>query len=490
MPAPLPRPSPTGVRIAGDRYQWLHAWRACLEVLRDGTDPIASANPAIAVGVEANGAGNVDDVILYRQNPPHTYSQVKWAVNAKAPIGVDYLTETQTPNGSSLLAKFADAHARLSADGQRPKMILRTNRNIDPNSVLLTGLDTRTQLLMPNAADQGPSSARGKERGLWARSAGVTEAGLLRLLEDLHFETGYGLNLLEDNVANLMSATGLRSDTAALLTATGWIEQLVIAGTKRIARAAIRAAITDLHLATGRVWPTLSIATLKPDPLADQALYVLDWVDLFDGDDPYTRRRPKLPITWDDLAADLEDLPTHLAGIDAVMITGSFRLATGFAVGSALRKVTGIDVGWKQGHQIWSSDHSYDEVIAPKTVTTSLGQGDDAAIVVDVATTATQDVIDWLRETQAPIRDVITVSVPTGQAKDNAITGPAEAVALAIGIRDVARQVARTSPRIHLFAACPAGLALLLGHRWNRVSTTYVYEDLKTSYAHAFTIQS
>jgi hypothetical protein len=99
-------------------------------------------------------------------------------------------------------------------------------------------------------------------------------------------------------------------------------------------------------------------------------------------------------------------------------------------------------------------------------------------------------VIDWLRDTQAPIRDVITVSVPSGQAKDNAITDPAEAVALAVGIRDVARQAVRTSPRIHLFAACPAGLALLLGHRWNRVSATYVYEDLKTSYMHAYTIQS
>jgi hypothetical protein len=490
MPCPLPQPTPTGVRIAGDRYQWLHVWRACLEVLRDSSDPIARTNPAIAVGVEADGAGNVDDAVLYRQNPPHTYSQVKWAANAKTPIGLDYLTETQTPRGSCLLAKFADAHARLTADGERPNMILRTNRNIDPNSVLLIGLDTRTQLLMPNAADHGPTSARGKERSVWARSANVTEADLLRLLEDLHFETGYGLNLLEDNVASLMSATGLRSDTPALLTATGWIEKLVINGTKRINLDTIRSAVTDLHLSAGRVWPTLSIATLKPDPVADQALYALDWVDRFDGDDPYARRRPKPPATWDDLATDLEDLPTHVTGVDAVLITGSFRLATAFAVGAALRKVTGVDVAWKQGPQIWSSDHSYDKVLTPKTVTTSLGQGDDIAIVVDIATSATPDVIDWLRDTQAPIGDVITVSVPSGQAKDNAITDPAEAVALAVGIRDVARQAVRTSPRIHLFAACPAGLALLLGHRWNRVSVTYVYEDLKTSYMHAYTIQS
>lgn len=490
MTGPLPSPTPTGVRVAGDRYQWLHVWRACLEVLRDGSGPIAHANPAIAVGVEADDAGNVDDVVLYRRNPPHTYSQVKWTANASTPLGVQYLTETQTSGGTSLLAKFAAAHAQLTADGQRPDMVLRTNRNIDTNSVLLAGLDTRAQLLMPNAAKQGPKSARGKERAAWARSAGVAEADLLRILNDLRFETGYGLQLLKENVTNLMAATGLRSDTSALLTATAWIEQHVINTTQRIDLDAIRAAVTDLDLSAGRIWPTVSIATLKPDPVADQALYAVDWVNRFDGDDPYTRRRPKPPATWDVLAADLADLPNHVADVDAVLVTGSLRLATGFAVGSVLRKVTGVDVAWKQGPQIWNSDHPYGEVLTPKTDVTPLGQGDDTAIVVDVATTATNDVLDWLRRTRAPVRDVITVSVPCGRVKDDAITDPAQAVALAVGIRDVARQAARTSARIHLFMACPAGLAILLGHRWNRVTYTQVYEDLKTEYVHAYSIES
>lgn len=105
----------------------------------------------------------------------------------------------------------------------------------------------------------------------------------------------------------------------------------------------------------------------------------LDWVDRFDGDEPYARRRPKLPATWDDLAADLADLPNHLAGVDAVLVTGSIRLATGFAVGAALRKVTGVDVAWKQGPQIWNSDHLYDEILTPRTHVTALGQGDDTA---------------------------------------------------------------------------------------------------------------
>jgi CBASS immunity sensor of nucleotide second messenger signals len=486
----LPTPTSTGVRIAGDRYQWLHVWRACLEVLRDGSGPHAPANPAVGVGVEVDGAGNVDDVVLYRQDGPHTYSQVKWSANANTPIGVEYLTEIQAPGGTSLLAKFAAAHAQLAASGHRPEMVLRTNRNIDPTSVLLTGIDTRTQLLMPSAAKQGPMSKRGKERSAWARSAGVSEAELLNLLNDLRFETGYGLQLLEENLTNLMAARGLRGSPTALLAATAWIERLVIDGARHIDLDMIRRAVADLGLVAGRTWQTVSIATLKADPVADQAAFALDWVERFEGDDPFTRRRPKPPHTWDDLAASIAELPNHVGGMDGLLITGSFRLATAFAIGASLRKVTGVDVASKQGAEIWNSDHPYAHALTPATMITSLKQGADTAIIVDVATAATPDVVGWLRDTNASVGDAITVSMPGGRVRDDIVGGAAEAIALAIGIRDIARHAARTSPRLHLFLACPAGLALLLGHRWNRLTTTDVYEDLISEYTRAYTISS
>jgi hypothetical protein len=75
MTGPLPPPSATGVRIAGDRYQWLVAWGACVDALLDaaGVD-----NPIVRVGVEVGDAGNLDDVVLYRDHPPNTYKQVKY----------------------------------------------------------------------------------------------------------------------------------------------------------------------------------------------------------------------------------------------------------------------------------------------------------------------------------------------------------------------------------------------------------------------------
>jgi hypothetical protein len=42
--------------------------------------------------------------------------------------------------------------------------------------------------------------------------------------------------------------------------------------------------------------------------------------------------------------------------------------------------------------------------------------------------------------------------------------------------------------RIHLFLAMPGGLALLLGHFWDRMPPTQTYEDLLAAYEKAFLI--
>jgi hypothetical protein len=58
------------------------------------------------------------------------------------------------------------------------------------------------------------------------------------------------------------------------------------------------------------------------------------------------------------------------------------------------------------------------------------------------------------------------------------ITSSAHATATAVGIRDLVRQLAREhdAQRLHLFLVVPHGLALLLGHLWDRIPPTLVYE--------------
>jgi SMODS-associated and fused to various effectors sensor domain len=64
--------------------------------------------------------------------------------------------------------------------------------------------------------------------------------------------------------------------------------------------------------------------------------------------------------------------------------------------------------------------------------------------------------------------------------KTKSITGCDHAYAVALAIRNLAREIARTAnPSVlHLFMAAPAAFAVLLGGVWDRVPTTQTYEDL------------
>jgi hypothetical protein len=488
---PLARPSRTGVRIAGDDYQWLHAWHGCLRVLRDQSPQTRAANPAMAVGVEVDHAHNVDDVVIYRQQPPHSYSQVKYAVDAATPLNTALLTTTAN-NGDNLLRKFAAAYATLTVGGEPVEMSLVTNRSIDPTDILLAGCDSRSGLLLPRAAEQTAASRRGQQRKVWAEAAGITETQLLELLTVLKFETGYGVRLLTDNVANLMTALGLKSDRNAHALALRWVQQQVINGVRMLDLDTIRGAVESLGLEVGPAWSTISIATLKPDPLADQAIHVLDWSDKFDGDDPYTRRRPKPPATWSQLDAEIKSLPDNLCGVHAALITGSLRLPTGFAIGAALRGVAGFQVAIRQGQQLWRSDEIYAAQLQPDLDETYIGAGEDLAVVIDIATNATPDVTRWIIASGLPMSRVLSIRPPGSRPKDNAIPDARTAIALALGVRDTVRTYCQGVPRIHLFQAGPLGLAVLLGHRWNRLRPTVVYEELPVSatYEPAFQVQA
>jgi SMODS-associated and fused to various effectors sensor domain len=173
------------------------------------------------------------------------------------------------------------------------------------------------------------------------------------------------------------------------------------------------------------------------------------------------------------------------------MLTGSLRQATAFTVGATLRKVTNVNLAVLQGDQLWTTDTDYTEPTTPTVTEHPLGQGDEIAIAVAVATHLTNDVLTFLRACQVPV-DRLVVMQPPGGAKDNSIPTPAAAVALAVGLRDQARRAVKDPRRVHLFLAGPMGLSLLLGHRWNRVAPTTVYEEVrgKHQYHRAFEVSA
>jgi hypothetical protein len=474
-------PSATGVRITGDEYQWLHVWRACMEVLHHNLTGNTD-NPTLAVGVEEPGVGNGDDVVRYRQRPPHVYTQAKYAVDNRMPVGLTYLDE------KGILKKLATTHKTLTAKGDPVEMRLATNRPHDPTDVLLKDRDARDSRLVPRAAQGGPNSGRGKARTAWATAAGTDEPALMALLDDLHFDIAYDYPRLREEVALLMTANGLRSDDNAIDQGTKWVSQQVIAGHRRLTLADIDEAVTTRDLQAGSPWTTVSIATIKHDELADQTAVSIDWVERISGEKPWHRVAPAPPYTWADLAAEIATVPAQLGSSRRILATGHMRQATGFLLGAELRRVLRYEVGIRQGDQLWTSEVA----TAPLDLGVTknrIGQGSDIALIVNVAANAASQATDWIVQNALPV-DTILTATPAAGPGPSAVATPVAANSLAVAIRDLARDHA-SSATLHLFLIGPLGLAVLLGHHWNRVTTTLVYEHLgPRGYEHAFTVDS
>jgi hypothetical protein len=220
----------------------------------------------------------------------------------------------------------------------------------------------------------------------------------------------------------------------------------------------------------------------------------IDWVDRFETSSEFTKRRPLTPSTWAQLQEDIEAAPAHLHGSTAISVTGSLRLAPAFLTGTAFRMVTGADLAVLQRGQLWSTSDTYDTDCDPTVEEHDVDQGEDLAVGINVTVRPQdflKDVLDHLREQNTPASKLLILTPPAGP-KDGSVPDSQAANALAVGIRDTLRRPTRTTPQIHLFLACPMGLAVLLGHRWNRLRRTVVYEDVRTAqgYEAAFTIEA
>jgi hypothetical protein len=164
------------------------------------------------------------------------------------------------------------------------------------------------------------------------------------------------------------------------------------------------------------------------------------------------------------------------------------RQATGFLLGAELLRVMRYEVGIRQNDQLWTSDVAtvpFDLDVSENRI----GQGSDIALIVNVAANAASQATEWILQNALPVETILTATPATGTGP-SAVTTPVAANSLAVTIRDLARNHA-SAERLHLFLIGPLGLAVLMGHHWNRVPTTLVYEHLgPRGYEHAFTVDT
>ncbi len=490
MTAPRPAagpPSSSGVRRGGDTFQDLFVWGAAMRV-------IGPASRFAQVEVEITGAGNVDDVVLRsRTAGGDVYGQVKWATNPADLVDEAFLTTPPRAGKSkSLLQKLYASHAALKQHGNDHTMQLITNRALDRGHPLLGHVDGRTDLLVPYASQTSATTEAGTTVDRWAEHVGATRAELLDLLGHLQFITGRTISAERDHVRTLMLAAGLDGSEEALqqglTTVAGW----VVGGTRTVNEQDVRQAVTGLR----REPPSalLVVQAIDTDPHADEATAAVHWVGLYDGDDPRARVVPHDPDSWNRMDRELATAAAVIEseGWSSTVVRGSMRQATFFRVGTALPQVRQHTLHYVQRGETWSTNATKVTLGEPTLRRTRLDHGKHLAVAVGTTVDLTEEVVTWLRSNRVPVHHLLTITPATGP-DDASITDARHAVTYAEKVRNLVRAELggqAAAGAVHLFLAGPGGLALLLGHRWNRTRTTVVYEHLGAGlgYTPAFTV--
>lgn len=481
--------SAAGAALQGHDYQHLFAWYHALRAL-------SPAGDVTGIEIEAKNAGNVDDVVVRRRGAADEHYQVKYSVDGRHPINNAWWVTPATAGGKSPLQRFWQSWQTLSRGGQRPWMGLYTNRPLDVSDKVLALQDGRTGTLGPRLRLATPGSKAGRGRERWASHLGVAEADLLEMLDHLVLLTGQsGWAGLVTSVADRMAAVGLRSDELAVEQGVQAIRAWVTGARCEVDRQALVAEIARRGLRGEARQATVVVQAIDRDPWAAGATVSLDWVDLFEGDHPRTRRQLRDPADWNRrLLPELEAAERRVRelGFDRVLVRGDMRLPAWFAAGVAFGETRKVKVACVQGGQRWASD--IDEapggfpvhVAAP----VELEAGNELAVGLSVARDLAEDVLAYLKASALPVGRFIAIAASPAPSR-TAIRDAVGAMGWALAVRRVVSDRVRATGarRIHLFLSGPAGGALLLGHLWNRMPSTQLYEDLNPGYAPAFLIQ-
>ena len=466
-------PSPSGARLSGDDYQHTFTWLHALKLLHE-------VSGVIRIEFEAAQAGNVDDLIVHRIDAPAIYHQVKFVQAQQEPLDHEWFTTPPPRLKQSPLQQFYESYVKLTRDGQRPEMALQTNRLPTPGDPILKHISGRAGKLIPRLSAETAGSASGKARAVWAEHLGISEPELMEMLEHLEIHAARGsLEALQEECSYLMAAVGLRPDVAAVSIGAGEIRRLIGEGVRELDAESLQEIIRTQKLAVDLKRATLLVEALASDPWPETATASVDWVALFEGDEPGARRQLAEAAGWNEvLRPQLREAVSAIKsqGYRDVQVVGTMRLSTGFTVGIELSDVAGFTVAVRQRDEEWSSAGDRTEGAVTRGQV-ELGLGEGIAIGISVAVDVTEDVVEYIKTERLPIGRFVNLTSERGVGRA-AVSNASDARGLAQNLLDAAREEARGATNLHLFQAGPLGLAILLGHIWNRMPETQLYDDL------------
>lgn len=471
--------SASAVRIQGDDYQHLFVWYHALRMLDPGQG-------VTSVEVEAEQAGNVDDLIV-RRGAGDEFYQVKYSVDGDNPIDAAWWVTAKSAKGTTPLQKFWASWKSLGGGSAKPHLVLFSNRSLDVRDPLLALREGQHGRLMPRLGAEGPKSAAGKRRSEWATHLGVSEPAMLEMLSHLDLLTDQGAHAqFATRVVDRMAARGLLHDDEAVRRGVDAVRSWVTSGRRVIDRAALDLAIKQKELAGTLRRATFVVEAIDRWPGAAEATASVNWVSLFDGDDPKKRRQLRDPSHWSTtIPRELRAAEERVkgAGYDRVLMRGYMRLPLWFAVGAHFADSRGYTVECVQRSAVWSA-RTKEAAFNLQHEVTTLGAGDELALGLSVTHDLSADALDAVSKLSLPIGRFVHVR-PADGVSPSVFGSDADAKGWALAVRSLLYELRRGAamPKVHLFLASPAGAAMLLGHYWNRLPPVVFYEDMNPGYA-------
>ena len=464
--------------IRGDDYQHVIGLYNAGRIL---TDPELES-----VSIEDADGGAFDDAVVRAtasSGRAHEYNQVKSGVYRETVIDNDWLVKTRTVRSKSPLQHFHRTWVDVTAKGEPFILRLVSNKNFDHNDPILGLIDNLTDRIPRWKLDGlGPNSAGGKHLAAWAEHLEVPIDDLKDFLTEVIFVHGESESSWADRAAALMRNAGFRGDDDAVVRGVemvrGWVKNCAGPRTREDIQAEM--ATKGLLARAGEL--VLAIHAVDRAALPHHPNAEIDIVELYRGGDPFERRQLLDPAAWDEvvmprLAAAKEgppglreQEPAHRRGdaaVDVLRGRPDVPDVGRWVLSSELRGV------------LWSTIAEREDAAVEVLCDEDLDLGGNLALAIGLTHDPTSQVRDYITGAGLPVAKLLTLSTPGG-ATPTSVPGPGWAADWVRHARERARGVAGKlrPPRVHLFLAAPAGVALFLGHDWNLMPDTTVYDHV------------
>ena len=493
--------------LEGEDYQHLYAWQFVLELLMP-------KKRVRQVTIEDALAGSMDDVTVQYEidaSFPSKFYQVKYHVNQKDVYSADFLITPAKSGETSLLGKFWRSWKLLqSRNPHYPiELYLISNWTWDPKDKLRPLIDGHNNAIKEDFFTASPRSDIGKLRQKWQTALQADDGDFESFIRSLRFQLGFDCaQELEMRVAERMDNLHLRSDTSALLIATGIVRRWIKTGTQALSRKDVEQVLQDHDLylpKESEKGVTIYLTTIKAQKFDIAPDYVIDWRDYFVGPANKRGHQLKNPADWNDLLLPelqaLETLINEETEYRLIRARGLARLSAWFAFGHCFSDVARykIEVDQLNNGTLWRTDAratpdfqviaSCNEHLPDGEILD--GEGDTVAVGISVTGLIDGDVRTYLSQRTEKAASLLLLR-PDRDLGRECLQSAGDAVAFADRVKELTRAFVKRwkATRLLLFYYGPWSGACFLGHRLNAVCREIqIMEDQQPGYAPSFVLE-